>query len=295
MNKSFIKVPRTKKESGTGKGGFWKLASDCRKGHSMEMDSPQAKRHRHSKRSTEIPSKSSHENEKVETWIDPILPCSVPTKTQSPLHCHTTILDRSYIRMPSSFLSPTSSPDTLTVSPFNHQSINDFSAILTPSPSTSPSSVISKPNHLPNTKLDETDMLLLDPSTFDWDAYLYETPTDIDLSSKSEQDLFNEFNAALTDLTSSAETAAAVGAGADPNTFDAFDYSSKPSTFHCLFEDDEQETNSSEFSSSNPSTDLTVKGCGIKRPTWWSSNESIPTSTKLPSLETAFDLKLSKQ
>ena len=281
MNKSFIKVARTKKESGTGKGGFWKLASE----------SPQAKRHRHSKRSTEIPSKSSHENEKIESWIDPILPCSVTTKTQSPLHCHTTILDRSYIRMPSSFLSPTSSPDTLTVSPFNHQSINDFSTILTPSPSTSPSSVISKPN-LSNTKLDETDMLLLDPSTFDWDAYLYETPTDIDLSSKSEQDLFNEFNAALTDLTSSAETAAAVAAGADPNTFDAFDYSSKPSTFHCLFEDDEQPTISSECPPS--SSDLTIKGCGIKRPMWWNNNESL-TSTKLPSLESAFDLKFSKQ
>jgi hypothetical protein len=183
--------------------------------------------------------------------------------------------------MPSSFLSPTSSPNSLTISSFNHQQINDLSSILTPSPSTSPSSVISKQN-FNGTKLDETDMLLLDSSTFDWDAYLYETPNDIDvqplLSTKSEHDLFNDFNAALTDLTSSAEAAAA--AGADTNTFDAFDYSSKHSTFNCLFEDDEQQ-------------DLTIKGCGIKRPSWWITNESL-TSTKLPSLETAFDLKLYK-
>ena len=259
---------------------------------SSEVDSPQVKRPRHSKRSTEILSKSSHENQKLESWIDPILPC-LPSKSQSPLHCHTTMVDRSYVRMPSSFLSPTASPDTLTVSPFNHHSINEFSSILTPSPSTSPSSVGCKQN-LPGTKLDEADMLLLDSSTFDWDAYLYDTPTDIDLSQKSEQDLFNEFNAALTDLTSSAETAAVI-AGADPNTFDAFDYSSKPSTFHCLFEDDEQpSTMSGEFP--NPSsTDLTIKGCGIKRPTWWNTNESVPSSNKLPSLETAFDLKFSKQ
>ena len=59
---------------------------------------------------------------------------------------------------------------------------------------------------------------------------------------RTEHDLFNDFNAALTDLTSSAEAAAA--AGADTNTFDAFDYSSKNSTFNCLFEDDEQSTNS---------------------------------------------------
>lgn len=167
--------------------------------------------------------------------------------------------------------------------------MNDFSSILTPSPSTSPSSVISKPNSS-GTKLDETDMLLLDSSTFDWDAYLYETPNDIDLSSKTEQDLFNEFNAALTDLTSSAETAAA--GGGDTNTFDAFDYSSKHSTFHCLFEDDDQQQISGDLA--NHSTELTVKGCGIKRPIWWITNESL-TSTKLPSLETAFDLKFSKQ
>ena len=137
-------------------------------------------------------------------------------------------------------------------------------------------------------------MLLLDSSTFDWDAYLYDTPTDIDLSQKSEQDLFNEFNAALTDLTSSAETAAVI-AGADPNTFDAFDYSSKPSTFHCLFEDDEQpSTLAGEFPPPSSSSDLTIKGCGIKRPTWWNTNETVPTSNKLPSLETAFDLKFSK-
>ncbi len=287
MNKSFIKVPRTKKESGYGKGGFWKLSSDYQKqtmNSSQEIPSSQTKRLRHSKRSSlnQITSKDSsrisHENIKNESWIDSILP------NQSPLHCHTTILDRSYVRMPSSFLSPTSSPDPLTISPFNHQPINDFSSILTPSPSTSPSSVISKQN-FQGTKLDETDMLLLDSSTFDWDAYLYETPNDIDLSSKTEQDLFNDFNAALTDLTSSAEAAAA--AGADTNNFDAFDYSSKNSTFNCLFEDDEQQQIPTE-------TDLTIKGCGIKRPSWWITNESL-TSTKLPSLETAFDLKFSKQ
>jgi hypothetical protein len=187
--------------------------------------------------------------------------------------------------MPSSFLSPTSSPDCLTVSSFNPQQIHDLSSILTPSPSTSPSSVISKQN-FNGTKLDETDMLLLDSSTFDWDAYLCETPNDIDvqplLSTKSEHDLFNDFNAALTDLTSSAEAVAA--AGADTNTFDAFDYSSKNSTFNCLFDDDDQQ---------QIQGDLTIKGCGIKRPSWWITNETIP-STKLPSLETAFDLKLSK-
>ena len=186
--------------------------------------------------------------------------------------------------MPSSFLSPISSPDSLTVPPFYHhhqQQINDFSAVLTPSPSTSPSSMTSKQN-LISTKLDEADMLLLDSVTFDWDAYLNETPNDIDvqplLSTKTEQDLFNDFNAALTDLTYSAETAAA---GGDPSAFDGFDYPTKTSTFTSLFEDEEQ------------SQSLAVKGRGIKRPVWWLTNESL-TSTKLPSLETAFDLKLSK-
>lgn len=115
MNKSFIKVPRTKKESGNGKGGFWKLSSDCKKQRSLlhpqqELDSPQAKRLRHTKRSNtsnQILSKNSprisHENLKNESWIDPILPC-IASKSQSPLRCHTTIHDRSYIRMPSSFL-----------------------------------------------------------------------------------------------------------------------------------------------------------------------------------------------
>jgi hypothetical protein len=202
--------------------------------------------------------------------------------------------------MPSSFLSPTSSPDSLTVSPFNHQQINDFSSILTPSPSSSPSSMsssaISKQN-FHGTKLDDTDMLLLDSSTFDWDAYLCETPNDIDvqplLSTRTEHDLFNDFNAALTHLTSSAEAAAA--AGADTNAFDAFDYTSKHSTFNSLFEDDEQSQPQQQQiveSSTNPG-DLTVKGSGIKRPSWWITNESL-TPTKLPSLETAFDLKLSK-
>lgn len=211
------------------------------------------------------------------------------------------MVDRSYVRMPSSFLSPTSSPDSLTVSPFNPQHINDFSSVLTPSPSTSPSSmssVITKQN-LNGAKFDETDMLLLDSSTFDWDAYLCETPNDIDvqplLSSRTEHDLFNDFNAALSDLTSSAEAAAA--AGADTNTaFDAFDYASKNSTFHCLFDDDDQSQQQQQqqiIEPSNNSGDLSVKGCGIKRPSWWSINDSI-TSTKLPSLETAFDLKLSK-
>jgi hypothetical protein len=241
-------------------------------------------------------SRISHENIKSESWIDPILPCIV-SKSQSPLHCHTTILDRSYIRMPSSFLSPTSSPDCLIVSPFNPQQINDFSSILTPSPSSSPSSVISKQN-LNGTKLDDTDMLLLDGSTFDWDAYLCETPNDIDvqplLSTRTEHDLFNDFNAALTDLTSSAEAAAA--AGADTNAFDAFDYTSKHSTFNCLFDDDDQSQPQQQqqiVESSSNSGNLTVKGSGIKRPTWWITDESV-IPTKLPSLETAFDLKLSK-
>ncbi|CAF1607476.1 unnamed protein product, partial [Adineta ricciae] len=315
LNKCFIKVPRTKKEAGSGKGGFWKLSPDYERQRSIalpqqqqESNLPPNKRSRYSKRSIPNPiastktsdnnsSRISYENIKTESWIDPILQ-SLPSKTQSPLHCHTTSLDRSYVRMPSSFLSPTSSPDSLIISPFHTSHINDFSSILTPSPSTSPSSMssaISKQN-FSGTKLDETDMLLLDTSSFDWDAYLCETPNDIDvqplLSTKTEQDLFNDFNAALTDLTSSAEAAAA--AGADTNAFDAFDYTSKHSTFNCLFEDDEQSQQVEQLTEpSNPSGDLTVKGCGIKRPLWWATNESV-ISTKLPSLQTAFDLKLSK-
>jgi hypothetical protein len=192
--------------------------------------------------------------------------------------------------MPSSFLSPISSPDSLTVPQFYHQQqqqINDFSSVLTPSPSTSPSSSMTSKQNFISTKLDEADMLLLDSVTFDWDAYLNETPNDIDvqplLSTKTEQDLFNDFNAALTDLTYSAETAAA---GGDPSAFDGFDYPTKNSTFNSLFEDDEQQQQQQPQS-------LTIKGRGIKRPAWWLTNESI-TPTKLPSLETAFDLKLSK-
>jgi hypothetical protein len=187
--------------------------------------------------------------------------------------------------MPSSFLSPISSPDSLTVPSFYHQQqqqqINDFSSVLTPSPASSPSSMSSKQNFI-STKLDETDILLLDAVTFDWDAYLNETPNDIDvqplLSTKTEQDLFNDFNAALTDLTYSAETAAA---GGDPSAFDGFDYPTKQSTFNSLFDEEEQPQS------------LTIKGRGIKRPAWWLTNESV-TQTKLPSLETAFDLKLPK-
>ncbi|UJR35143.1 hypothetical protein I4U23_027914 [Adineta vaga] len=320
LNKCFIKVPRTKKEAGSGKGGFWKLSPDYERQRSIlhtshsqqEINSPPNKRPRHSKRSTmnsiistknfDISSRISHENIKTESWIDPILPCLPVSKNQSPLHCHTTIHDRSYVRMPSSFLSPTSSPDSLIVSPFNPSHLNDFSSILTPSPSSSPSSMssaISKQT-FHGTKLDDTDMLLLDTSTFDWDAYLCETPNDIDvqplLSTKTEQDLFNDFNAALTDLTTSAEAAAA--AGADTHAFDAFDYTSKNSTFNCLFDDDDQQQQQQQqeqsiSDSSSNSGELTVKGCGIKRPLWWISNESV-IPTKLPSLETAFDLKLSK-
>jgi hypothetical protein len=304
LNKCFIKVPRTKKEAG-GKGGFWKLSSDYERQRSQnkssinnqqQLNSTSNKRSRPSKRSTNISnnvtsliknsSSLSQLNNliKSEAWIDPILPCIV-SKNPSPLQCHTTRNDRpsSYVRMPSSFLSPISSPDSLTVPPFYHQQqINDFSSILTPSPSSSPSSTVSKQNFI-STKLDETDMLLLDSASFDWDAYLCETPNDLDvhplLSTKTEQDLFNDFNAALTDLTCSAEAA-----GGDPSAFDGFDYPTKHSTFNALFDDDEQQQQP-------PS--LTVKGRGIKRPLWWLNNECV-TSTKLPSLETAFDLKLSK-
>jgi hypothetical protein len=235
-----------------------------------QINSSSNKRIRSSKRSTTNPTKQINNVIKSESWIDPILQCP-----------------SSYIRMPSSFLSPISSPDSLTVPPFYHQQqINDFSSVLTPSPSTSPSSMSSKQNFI-STKLDETDMLLLDSVTFDWDAYLNETPNDIDvqplLSTKTEQDLFNDFNAALTDLTYSAETAAA---GGDPSAFDGFDYPTKHSTFNSLFEDEEQQQQ-------QPQSSLTVKGRGIKRPAWWLTNESN-TPTKLPSLETAFDLKLSK-
>ena len=133
-------------------------------------------------------------------------------------------------------------------------------------------------------------MLLLDSSTFDWDAYLCETPNDMDvqplLTNKTEQDLFNDFNAALTDLTSSA----AAANENDSNTFDAFDYANKSGSFHSLFDDDEHPQESLV-----QSTTLSVKGAGIKRPLWWMNNETNPpATTKLPSLETAFDLKLPK-
>lgn len=319
-NKCFIKVARAKKETGNGKGGFWKLSPDYEKqrlintsSQSQQQDlnnSPQIKRLRHSKRSTlnEIitnnstslikPSSISYENIKNESWIDPILQ-SFGSKTQSPLHCQTTLDNHSYSQISNSYLSPTSSPDSLTISSLTSHPINDLSSLLTPSPSTSPSSLSSSAKaNLSHTKLDESDMLLLDSSTFDFDAYLYETATnDIDvqplLAIKSEHDLYNDFHAALTDLTSSAEAAAAIGA--DTNTFDAFDYSSKHSTFNCLFDDDDQHQQQQQTSldNSNYSTDLSIKGCGIKRPQWWSTHDPH-SSTKLPSLETAFDLKLSK-
>lgn len=238
MNKCFIKVPRTKKESG-GKGGFWKLSPEYHRQSSTN------KRIRSTPKRSEIHVKNE------------------------PIH-----------RMPSSFLSPISSPDSLpmpTHCPYP-QSIHDFPSILTLSPSNSPS-----------TKFDETDILSLDSLSFDWDAYLSETPNDLDVQSlllnKTEQDLFNDFNAALTDLTYSAETSAAAAAGGDPSAFDGFDYPNKShSTFQALFDDEEPST----------SQLITVKGRGIKRPAWWLTNENM-SSTKLPSLETAFDLKFSSK
>ena len=251
MNKYFIKVPRTKKEVG-GKGGFWKLSPHYQRQYLQKKSLINEKRNR-----------SSNNIIKSETWIDPILPCS-----------------SSYIRMPSSFLSPISSP----VPSFGQQQQQQMNDLSIPSPSDSPCSMSSKQNFI-STKLDETEMLLLDAVTFDWDAYLNETPNDIDvqplLSNKTEQDLFNDFNAALTDLTYSAVYA-------DPNAFDGFDYPIKHSTFQSLFDDEEQQ----QPPPPQPQS-LTVKGRGIKRPAWWLNNESI-SPTKLPSLETAFDLKFSK-
>ena len=247
------------------------------------------KRPRTSKRSVEHNNKPLHSMIKSEAWTDPTVPSMPSTMPSSFLQCQTSTTEHrpTYVRMPSSFLSPDSSPDALPVPPpFNHhqqQLINEFSSILTPSPSTSPSSMSSamnKHNFLP-TKFDENDMLLLDSVAFDWDAYLTETGNEMDvqplLTSKTEQELFNEFNAALIDLTSSAEAAA----GGDSSAFDGFDYPIKPSTFHTLFEDDDQQSS------------LTIKGRGIKRPSWWLSNDAPPT-TRLPSLETAFDIKLPK-
>lgn len=289
-----MKIARTKKETG-GKGGFWKLSPEYERQRcqptisslnplSQHNPSTSNKRLRPSKRS--LPSSeyvkpllknvsrttSLNHAIKAEAWIDPVLPS---------LHCHTSA--KNYVRMPSSLLSPISSPDSLPVPSFHHhpQAIGEFHSVLTPSPSNSPSSMSSaKQNFLP-AKLDEADMLFLDSASFDWDAYLCEAANDLDvhplLCTKTEQDLFNEFNAALTDLTSSAEAAA----GGDASAFDGFDYPLRQSTFHALFEDDEQQAS------------LTVKGRGIKRPAWWSTNDTVP-ATKLPSLETAFDLKLSK-
>ncbi|CAF1277233.1 unnamed protein product [Rotaria sordida] len=306
LNKCFIKVPRTKKETG-GKGGFWKLSPGYERQRSQnkisinnqqdrQINSSQNKRIRTSKRSTNNSDTITQLNNgiKTESWIDSILPC-ISSKNQLSLQCHTTNTDRSssYVRMPSSFLSPISSPDSLTIPSFYHQQqINDFSSVSTPSPSSSPSSMSSTiiKQNLISTKLDDTDMLLLDSVTFDWDAYLCEVPNDIDvqplLSTKTEQDLFNDFNAALSDLTYSAEAAAA---GGDPSAFDGFDYSTKHSTFNSLFDDDVQQQQQQQQQQQS----LTIKGRGIKRPSWWLSNESV-TPTKLPSLETAFDLKLSK-
>lgn len=252
MNKCFIKVPRTKKESG-GKGGFWTLSQE------YQRQSSSNKRIRSSSKRTEI-------NVKTEPSM------------------------ASFTRMPSSFLSPISSPDSFPMPPFypllpHSQSIHDFSSVLALSPSNSPG---SKSNFL-STKFDESDILSLDPDAFDWDAYLSETPNDLDvqpllLANKTEQDLFNDFNAALTDLTYSAETAAA---GGDPSAFDGFDYPNKSSsTIHSLlFDDDDEE----EEQPSPPtiSQSLTVKGRGIKRPAWWLTNE-YTSPTKLPSLESAF-------
>ena len=267
MNKCFIKVPRTKKEAG-GKGGFWKLSPDFQRQRSTTNDkqlnssSSSNKRIRSSKRVNQIADLI-----KNESWLDPV----------------------SYIRMPSSFLSPVSSPDPSTIPSLNPQqpSTHEFSSVLTPSPSTSPSSMSSKQNFL-STKLDETDMLLLDSVSFDWDAYLNETPNDIDvqplLSNKTEQDLFNDFNAALTDLTYSAEVAVA---GGDSSAFDGFDYPTKNSTFQSLFEDEQDDDEQVH------SQTLTVKGRGIKRPAWWLNTDCL-TQTKLPSLQAAFDLKLSQ-
>ncbi|UJR10683.1 hypothetical protein I4U23_014877 [Adineta vaga] len=284
-NKCFIKVSRNKKDSGT-KGGLYKLSSDYQRSllqkqqslltnhQEQELQSSSTKRIRSSKRSTTTTKQLN------QAWTDPILPCTV-TKAPTSVHCHGSNHDCTYVRMPSSFLSPISSPDSLTVPPFNHQhqqqqqQTNDSSATLSPSSSSSSSSAISKQNFT-STKLDDADMLLLDSVTFDWDSYLYETANDMDLATKTEQDLFNEFNAAITDLTYSAEVAAA---GGDTSAFDGFDYPSKHSTFSSLFEDEEQS--------------LKIKGRGIKRPLWWPTTDNI-TSTKLPSLETAFDLKLSK-
>lgn len=298
MNKCFVKVPRTKKEAG-GKGGFWKLSSDYERQRSKiktstnnqldrQLSLSVNKRIRSSKPLTNNSDNLKQLSDviKSETWTNPILSC-MSSKPQLPVQYHTKATDRSsfYVRMPSSFLSPISSPDSLTVPQlYYQQQINDFSSVSTPSPSTSPSSMSSamtKQNPIP-TKLDDADMLLLDSVTFDWDAYLCEAPNDIDvqplLSMKTEQDLFNDFNAALTDLTYSAEAAAA---GGDSSAFDGFEYPTKHLAFNSLFDDDVQQQT------------LTIKGRGIKRPSWWLTNECTP-STKLPSLETAFDLKLSK-
>lgn len=245
MNKCFIKVPRTKKDTG-GKGGFWTLSPEYQR-----QNSNHGKRIHSTNKRTEMMIKSE------------------PTTTTT------------FTRMPSSFLSPISSPDAFSIPPFYSQTINDFSSVLTLSPSNSPA---SKTNFL-STKFDETDILSLDPEAFDWDAYLSETTNEFDvqpllLANRTEQDLFNDFNAALTDLTYSAETAAA---GGDPSAFDGFDYSNKSSMIHSFLLDEEEPTISST---------LTVKGRGIKRPAWWLTNE-YSSPTKLPSLESAFDLKYS--
>ncbi|CAF4872781.1 unnamed protein product, partial [Rotaria socialis] len=90
--------------------------------HDRSINSSPTKRARPSKRSSNNSDNMMKLNNciKSEGWTDSMLPCIV-SKIPLSLQCHSANVDRpssSYVRMPSSFLSPISSPDALTVPPF---------------------------------------------------------------------------------------------------------------------------------------------------------------------------------
>ncbi|CAF1013738.1 unnamed protein product [Didymodactylos carnosus] len=326
---------------------------------------------------------------KSEAWYDPVLPCIIPTKI-SPLHCNTVptaqLLRQQYHQhsskalLTTSLLSPISSPDSGISSPFatyiqkqqsfdsndsssthhQQQQNSNFPSILTPSPSTSPSSMssISANNQQIIVRKTENKMceksfeelLLLESDDLDWDQYLRETATDMDdnenccalLSTQSANELFSDFSTTIAQLDidmnsgngSIGNNVINVNTCLSTNAFDNFECLMQTSShdvesiaslyntqnFNLLFDQDEEiggnnnsfsdltattttaPTTSSNGSKTIKTPNLTIKGCGIKRPLWWDTTQETTTSTtnnsgnitKLPSLETAFDIKLHK-